>query len=146
MGKTYFVSGHRNITEEEFVKHYEPKLWDKINEEGVSFVVGDCPGVDDMAQKYFKAMGVNEVTVFHMFENPRCNSGFLLRGGFKSDVERDFAMTQASNDDVAWVRPGSERSSTAQNLERRQWIRERAKKGMPITLEALNSREANNFI
>jgi len=119
MSKTYFVSGHRNITEEEFVKHYEPMLWEKICEEDACFVVGDCVGVDDMAQKYLRAMGVKEVKVYHMFEEPRHCAGFETVGGFTSDIERDSAMTDASDKDIAWVRPGCEKSGTAQNIERR---------------------------
>jgi len=148
MAKTYFISGHRNITEVEFVKHYEPVLWKIIcEEEDAKFVIGDCQGVDDMAQKYLKALGIkDEVTVYHMFEEPRHNAGFKLIGGFNSDVERDFAMTQDSDVDVAWVRTGCERSGTQQNLDRRKWMNERITKGLPVSLAELNKTEANNFI
>lgn len=142
----YFISGHRNITEEEFNTHYEPLLWDAINESSVEFVVGDCVGVDAMAQKYLKSLGVKEVTVYHMFEEPRHNVGFDTMGGFRSDVERDFAMTKVSNRDIAWVRKGSERSGTQQNLDRRKWMNERIVKGLSTNFEDLNQREANNFI
>ncbi|MFW6122350.1 MAG: hypothetical protein ACOC80_15820 [Petrotogales bacterium] len=128
MSKTYFISGHRNITEEEFIKHYEPILWNKINESDVSFVVGDCEGVDDLAQKYLKAMGVKEVTIYHMFDNPRHNAGFTLIGNFNSDVERDFAMTKASDADIAWVRDFNQKSRTKDNLERRKWYNNRIAK------------------
>ena len=147
MANTYFISGHRDVTEEEFVKHYEPQLWEAVNQPNVRFVVGDCVGVDDMAQKYLKSMGMkDEVRIYHMFESPRHDAGFDLVGGFRSDVERDFNMTKDSDRDIAWVRPGKERSGTAQNLERRKWMNERITKGLPITLEELNKREANNFL
>lgn len=146
MSKIYFISGHRNITEEEFIQHYEPVLWDKINEPEVSFVVGDCRGVDDRAQRYLKAMGVRDVTVYHMFEEPMHNSGFNLKGGFNSDVERDYNMTLDSDEDICWVRKGSERSGTQQNIDRRKWIKERKEKGLSISLSELNIRECNNFI
>ena len=119
MSKTYFVSGHRNITEEEFVEHYEPMLWDALNEEDSSFVVGDCRGVDNLSQKYLRAMGVKEVKVYHMFEEPRYGNGLETVGGFVSDIDRDSAMTDVSDVDIAWVRPGCEKSGTAQNIERR---------------------------
>lgn len=146
MGKTYFVSGHRNITEEEFIEHYEPILWEKLNEEGAIFVVGDCAGVDDMAQKYLKAFDIRDITVYHMFEEPRHGNGLPTNGGYRSDVERDFAMTVASDEDIAWVRPGCERSGTAQNIERRSWLKERVENGLPVTLEDLNRRESKNFL
>jgi len=119
MSKTYFVSGHRNITEEEFIQHYEPILWEKLNEEGAKFVIGDCNGVDDMAQKYLKAFDVKEIKVYHMFEEPRYGNGLETVGGFVSDIDRDSAMTESSDEDIAWVRPGCEKSGTAQNIERR---------------------------
>jgi len=123
MSKTYFISGHRDITEEDFSKHYEQKIFDAINE-GASFVVGDCKGADTMAQKYLKAMICKNVTVYHMFEEPRFNAGFKTIGGFKDDIQRDYQMTVNSNDDIAWVQHGRERSGTAANLERRKLYRE----------------------
>jgi hypothetical protein len=145
---TYFVSGHLDLTKEEFAEHYEPKLLAALKE-GASFVVGDAPGCDFMAQRFlldsWQQSGRTRAelcTVYHMLEWPRhsygsgygshdpnpCrgillrHGGFPLRGGFTSDRERDEAMTQVSDDDIAWVRPsGSKRhsSGTAQNLQRR---------------------------
>jgi hypothetical protein len=54
-----------------------------------------------------------------MFENPRHNCGFDSVGGFRTDKARDEAMTENSNKDIAWVRPGREKSGTAKNLKRR---------------------------
>ena len=69
---------------------------------------------------------LGRVTVFHMFKKPRYWMGlFLLRGGFTSDKQRDRAMTKVSNEDIAWVRPGREKSGTAQNLKRRTPVVER---------------------
>ncbi len=121
MSKTYFISGHRDITEEEFKKYYEDKLFNAILEEA-NFVVGDYQGVDDLAQKYLKSMMVSKdkVKVYHMFEFPRNNSGWLTVGGFTSDEQRDSAMTDDSDFDIAWVRPGKEKSGTARNLQRRK--------------------------
>ena len=95
-----------------------------------------------MAQRLLYELHVPkaQVTVFHMLERPRhligtgagshdaataaradLSGGFPLRGGFRSDEERDAAMTAASDKDVAWVRPerSKRRSGTAKNLERR---------------------------
>jgi hypothetical protein len=116
----YFISGHRDITEEDFTKHYEPILWEKLNEKDAKFVVGDCNGVDIMAQHYLKSMVVNDVTVYHMFESPRNNVGYPLKGGFRSDIERDYQMTKDSDDDIAWIAPGRESSGTGQNVQRRK--------------------------
>ncbi|MBY0358491.1 MAG: hypothetical protein K2W82_10865 [Candidatus Obscuribacterales bacterium] len=112
-----FVSGHLDLTAEEFVEHYVPVL-DRYVAEGAEFVVGDARGADKMSQDYLALKGA-KVTVYHMLEAPRNNSGFPTVGGFKSDGERDAAMTVASNHDLAWVRPGKEKSGTAENIRRR---------------------------
>ena len=46
----YFISGHRDLTDEEFAEHYIPVL-SKIIEDDLfaDFVVGDCEGCDKMA-------------------------------------------------------------------------------------------------
>ena len=60
------------------------------------------------------------MTVYHMFESPRNNyGGYTTVGGFNSDSEGDEAMTAVSDEDIAWVRPGREKSGTAKNLARR---------------------------
>lgn len=138
--KTYFISGHRKITIDEFYEHYVPKIAAAISE-GASFVVGDCPGVDIMAQYYLKEANVTDVTVYHMLEYPRCSAGFLLKGGFKSDVERDYNMTLASDDDIAWIRPGCERSGTGNNLDRRKMQRDGT-----LSWENVWRIEANRFL
>lgn len=114
-----FVSGHLNLTPEEFAQHYIPRLQQAVDE-GHSFVVGDARGADTFAQAWL-SQHHGQVTVFHMFDTPRTNGGdFVTRGGFTSDDERDAAMTAASDIDIAWVRPGRERSGTAKNLARRK--------------------------
>lgn len=116
-----FVSGHLDVTREEFEEHYVPLLCEAILQ-GASFVVGDARGADTMAQAFLHARGVQNVTVYHMFTRPRTDVGFPTIGGFTSDEERDAAMTVASDRDVAWVRPGREKSGTAKNLTRREHV------------------------
>lgn len=146
--RTFFVSGHRNLTEEEFQKFYENRIFDALNVKDVRFVVGDCKGADIMAQQFLKSMGATGLTtVYHMFETPMNYTGnHTLKGGYQSDVDRDFAMTLASDEDIAWVRKGMERSGTQQNLDRRQWVNKRRKEGKPITMAHLQARESNNFL
>lgn len=132
-----FVSGHLDLTPGEFDEHYK----DKINRAvamGHCFVVGDAPGCDSMAQELLRRLlisdeersrydyhGYSRITVFHMLESPRNLSSlyFARRDGFLTDEERDAAMTEASDVDIAWVRPsGSKRhsSGTQKNLDRRK--------------------------
>lgn len=129
---TMFVSGHIDITQDEFDAFYVPTLeW--AADEGASFVVGDAPGCDLMTQQWLhcdnaqrQGLGIptNEVTVCHMLEVARYNFGSNRStiGGFKSDEERDAAMTAISDADIAWVRPNKNKrnSGTAKNLARRK--------------------------
>ncbi len=126
MKKIAFISGHRDITDREFRTHYRAPILEHAKQ-GYSFIVGDCSGVDAMAQEFLAdidyILGTEDfvvmVTIYHMLDYPRNTVGFPAIGGFKSDKERDTAMTNASDVDIAWVRPGKESSGTAQNIERR---------------------------
>ncbi|WP_414753956.1 hypothetical protein [Anabaena sp. CCY 9910] len=112
-----FISGHLDITQAEFEIHYRP-LIDRAIAQNECFVVGDARGADTLAQQYLWGR-TEAVIVYHMFTSPRNNPGFLTRGGFQSDVERDTQMTLDSDRDIAWVRPGRERSGTQANCDRR---------------------------
>lgn len=132
----YFVSGHLDLTQEEFAVYYEPQLRKAIFEGATGFVVGDARGCDFLAQRWLRQVRAQlvqgaqmagdhafvpfSVHVYHMLERPRVGGSRMPKvGGFLSDEERDAAMTAASTHDIAWVRPGRERSGTAKNLKRR---------------------------
>jgi hypothetical protein len=116
---TYFISGHLDLSMDEFREHYAPRL-DAAIADDAAFVVGDAKGCDFMAQLYLWDARALRVQVFHMLTSPRNNvGGFSAVGGFTSDADRDAAMTASSDADIAWVRPGRERSGTAANLVRR---------------------------
>lgn len=116
--RTAFVSGHLDVSEIEFLEHYVPALENAFFS-GDVFVVGDAPGTDTMAQTFLSKLGA-KVTVYHMFESPRINvGGSVTSGGYSTDLERDAAMTEASDYDIAWVRKGREKSFTAANILRR---------------------------
>jgi DnaJ-class molecular chaperone len=126
MIKVYFVSGHGDLTNEEFDLYYRPKL-DQAIKEGSRVVVGDFRGADMMSQAYLKSRGHTQVIVYHLFESPRNNAGFPTKGGFTSDTQRDREMTSVSDEDIAWVRhwvaPGTRKrvSGTQENLMRRSF-------------------------
>jgi hypothetical protein len=113
-----FVSGHRDLTEEEFDLHYVPEL-ERAVEWGTWIIVCDYYGADIMTQAWLLGRGYGNVTVVHMLDAPRNYVGtFETVGRFKSDEERDAWCTAHSDYDIAWSRkPGS---GTARNLERRQ--------------------------
>lgn len=114
-----FVSGHRDVSVDEFDEHYKPKLLNAM-EQGHQIVVGDYEGVDYMAQSFLSFHEYTNVLVYHMFTKPRYYVGtFNTVGGFISDEDRDSAMTNVSDYDIAWVRPGKNKSGTAINIRRR---------------------------
>lgn len=120
------ISGHLDLTPAEFEAHYMPRLQEAITA-GHSFVVGDAPGADAMAQAFLfvhmpLALYRERVTVYHCarFRSPRHHvGGCPVVAAGDSQAAKDRAMTKASDYDVAWVRPGKEKSGTADNLRRR---------------------------
>jgi len=118
--KTFFISGHRNITPAEFNEYYIPAIDKALENEYYQFVIGDYYGVDILAQQYLFEKGIKKVTVYHMLVEARNNAGFPTKGGFRTDEDRDSRMTMESDEDIAWVRPGNDKSGTAINLRRRK--------------------------
>ena len=119
--RTAHISGHYDLSPEEFEAHYRPQLDDAIGA-GDRFLVGDANGADVLAQEYlYHRLGATDrVRVYHMLDRPRHNVGFPAVGGFDSDEERNETMTRQSDYDIAWVRAGYEQAGTARNLLRRQ--------------------------
>ena len=139
----YFISGHRDFTQEEFDMYYVPKLKEAVSDEKTTFVLGDYWGVDEMAQIWLKNNLPKEehhrVTVFHMFSKPRvCHSeSFNLSGGYRTDVDRDTAMTNLSDVDIAFIHTGRWESGTSQNILRRVEVGEN--KSTPKYLKLLEN-------
>lgn len=125
----YFISGHRNLSYEDFEKYYTLIIDKAIREDDeAKFVIGDCCGVDKFAMDYIFNKDICHITIYHMFNKPRnipeANTRVILdlvdfRGGFKSDEERDSAMTRDSDFDIAFVKDCRWNSGTAQNIKRR---------------------------
>ena len=151
--KVAFISGHRDITGEEFKTSYVPVIKEYFRK-GYSFVIGDCNGCDNFAAQLIALiMSASPdrrvtLTIYHMLQEPRFRVGErhddgvwriepLLAdksvdewpevryiGGFRTDEERDAAMTAASSVDIAFVRDQTKwKSGTAQNLYRRHLMK-----------------------
>ena len=125
----YFVSGHRDITKEEFEKYYIMALRTAYYEDDKpEFVVGDYEGVDKMAMDYIAENLMCPLTIYHMLDKPRHTPSVTDRipicyhGGYKTDEERDSAMTRASDIDIAFVKKDRWDGGTAQNIKRRHSI------------------------
>ena len=67
--------------------------------------------------------------MYHMMESPRYfnKKAYNFVGGFQSDDERDEAMTNASDEDIAFVRDCNVLSGTGKNILRR-YLLDRNKK------------------
>lgn len=136
--KVAFISGHRDITNEEFQKNYVSAIVTHALSSGW-FVVGDCDGCDKMVAEFIAGLAQSlpnaiHLTIYHMFDTPRFEiepkdfrnpeSSIDYRGYFETDIERDSAMTEDSDFDIAFIRDRSKwKSGTAQNLLRRHTMK-----------------------
>ena len=134
--KIYFISGHRNLTQEDFNNYYGEKLAQietrfqfltRIKEEDICtpyYIMGDYEGCDIMAQQFLietlKA-DPKRIKVYHMGDKPMnlFSEDVKLVGGFKTDNERDEAMTFDSDEDIAFIYDETKWSGTGQNILRR---------------------------
>lgn len=125
---TYFVSGHRDLTQEEFNEHYIP-LIDKVMKEDpwAEFVVGDWEGCDTMFVEHLLTnpnypdtiiVYADECVMKPLGEDPLNFSRIYFKECSNYD-ECDEWMTYNSDFDIAWIRPGRENSHTALNIKRR---------------------------
>jgi hypothetical protein len=120
----YFISGHLDLNEAEFEEHYVPRIDEALKDPSNTFVIGDAPGADKLAQIYLSNYGGN-FELYHMFDGPRfcLNHGRIgMFGGYQTDTDRDAAMTTNSDKDILWIRPGREKSGTVENQKRRNLL------------------------
>lgn len=137
--KTYFISGHRNISEENFDKYYARDLsliegkyqYDKAHAMRNKttyiephYVLGDYEGVDTMAQNFLSyALNVDphRITIYYMGNTPMncADEKYNRKFGFLTDNERDEAMTNDSDEDIAYITDETKWSGTGQNILRR---------------------------
>ena len=121
---TYFISGHRDLTENEFEYYYIPLIQEALLENpNAKFVVGDFDGCDIMAQNYLVNIidDIANITVYCVGKTPRnINPNIIyIKNGFADDREKDNAMTNASFKDIALVRNPKIWSGTGENILRR---------------------------
>lgn len=117
-----FISGHLNITEQEFNKYYREHV-DMAITCGHDIIIGDAKGADLLAQRCCSSIQKRNYLsgIIPEFTSPRNNTGsWKTVGGFKTDDERDEAMTLASTYDIAWLRDPNRNSGTRRNIERRK--------------------------
>lgn len=124
----YFVSGHRDLTQEEFDEHYIPLIQKVFEQDKVpEFNVGDWEGCDALFLDYVsslnKCLWVNIYSVKEPRNNPTFYEGHpekIFTNKQRSTYDEcDASMTRYSDFDIAWIRPGREDSHTAKNIKRR---------------------------
>lgn len=115
----YFVSGHRDITENEFKAYYEGKLEKAYKQDrNAVFVLGNSPGLDTLAIEYFEKNNIFYKVYQYEDELPSMKCGMLVKK-FDDADERDAFLTRISDIDIAYIRKGKEDSCTAKNILRR---------------------------
>ena len=129
----YFISGHGDLSYEDFQLYYEPIIDRVVMEDSeAQFIVGDYKGADKFAMDYIFQYYTTPLVIYHMFDTPRNIpeglsenpelEGVYFEGGFTSDEEKDSAMTRDSDFDIAFIKDGRWDSGTAQNIKRRHGI------------------------
>ena len=120
----YFVSGHRNLTEKEFIDNYALKIENIMREDSsASFVVGDWEGCDTMFLNFIKHTYYFQPRIcIYYVDKPRIDLEGLQDINLlnkRTYDECDASMTRDSDFDIAWIRPGRGDSHTALNIKRR---------------------------
>lgn len=124
----YFISGHRDLTKEEFEQHYIPQISKVMDVDSrANFVIGDWEGCDTMALEFILSQPSYDFISIFCVDKPnirifgKCPETFerVFIYKCKSYDECDDTMTKISDFDIAWIRPGKEDSHTADNIRRR---------------------------
>lgn len=138
-----FVSGHRDLTKEEFNSIYIPAInkyidWLKedhshiFDSKKLTFYVGDCEGCDKMTIYYLcgklnRNIKLVICSLKEKFEGQinydLCiNDNISVIKEFNTHEERDAYMTKNTDIDLLYIRPNKWDSGTAQNFVRRVWM------------------------
>lgn len=143
--KIGFISGHIDVTSDQFHRHYS-LLLDSAITANHNFILSTAKGTDTLALQYLLSQGVDpsHITVYIARPtDPRMGGlvdvGKYTEKGLGVEVvdgwhhERDAEMTMASDYDILWIRPEEETkllygakyragriSGTQKNLERRE--------------------------
>lgn len=138
MSQVFMISGHMDLSQEEFDSHYKQEIIKAVNIPNSLFITGAAPGTDYMAQMLLVELlgsdNLHRLTVYHKGNVPEKLASADIRtvSGFCSHDDRDIAMTNTSDIDIAYVRSHEEsrkiygdtfdptrKSSTEKNIIRR---------------------------
>ena len=124
---TYFISGHRDITEQEFKEHYIPQINRVLElDKYAHFRIGDWKGCDDLAFNYlldrikdFQIITIHCIDCVRLPKYSEKQYPYIMPYKCETYDECDRTMTEYSDFHIAWIRPGREDSHTAKNIKRR---------------------------
>ena len=123
----YFISGHRDLTREEFNEHYTPIINRIIELDSFAkFIMGDWEGCDTLVYNYIlpRLKQYQTIDIYYVdtvrFDNfNKALYPQVVSRKCDSYEECDASMIYYSDFDIAWIRPGKENSHTANNVKRR---------------------------
>lgn len=132
----YFISGHIDITYEEFLLRYSDQIDEALKDTNCSFLIGDSDGTDKFAQSYlYNKIDNSKITIYHIGKYCKNNlHNYQTSGNYKNHTQKDEAMTLNSDIDILWIRSEDQMkqmygnkyrkriSGTEKNLIRRQQI------------------------
>jgi len=115
--RTVFISGHTDITPDQFVMYYTDQLANAIRD-NCRFIMGNAPGADSMALDALLRAGVPpaDITVYIFRPDKDFSIGYYQSlcvqtnqdPKWKSFRDRDAQMTRDSDYDVYWLRSADE--------------------------------------
>lgn len=121
MNRKIFISGHCNLTHEEFNEHYKSKLDDILNNPIHNILVGNAGGADTLCLEYLLRNNYPKDLITIYFYNPYNSSikkydTLNLVDGFTSYTKRDAEMTKLSTEDLLWIRSDEENKIMIENM------------------------------
>lgn len=114
-----FISGHKDLTKEEFEQYYIP-LIDQGIYNNAKFYISNYGNCDRFSYDYFKLCEYYNVEIcFNRLGFSNIDDKFIKAVGFKSDEEMYCYMTNKTNKDIAWIRNEVKLTTTGKNILRR---------------------------
>lgn len=118
----YYITGHRDLSKEEFSKIYIPEIDRIIREDSNAvFLVGVCEGVDLYTRQYLIKYNIRLQIYGPYFEFDHINN--ITQVHFLVSYENAAnKMIENSDITIGFIKPGRESSFTALNILKRYII------------------------
>ena len=121
-----YIFGNGNISFSDFEKYYAQILNQYIDNEEVTFLLGDFRGADTLAMEFLKCRAT-KVCVYHVGTKPRYLpdkyktkvGSWLILGGFENDEQRDLEAIKNCSHFIAidFNSDAKRKSGTLKNIE-----------------------------